>query len=121
MKNSLIITAIFVSLFFNSHIFAQNDISFEKLTIEDGLSQSTIISIFQDSRGFLWFGTKEGLNRYDGNNIKNYYFNSEDTTSLSDNLTINISPLTISRPPDLPSGLSSHNTLFLKVKIKIYS
>ncbi|MDQ3005012.1 MAG: hypothetical protein M3R47_06465, partial [Chloroflexota bacterium] len=44
---------------------------FEHISIEQGLSQSSVRVIFQDSRGFLWFGTEDGLNRYDG-----YTFNT---------------------------------------------
>ena len=39
---------------------------FDRLTLDDGLSQSSVISILQDSQGFMWFGTENGLNRYDG-------------------------------------------------------
>jgi ligand-binding sensor domain-containing protein len=42
-------------------------LEFERITLEQGLSQSTIRSIFQDSKGFMWFGSDCGLNRYDGN------------------------------------------------------
>ena len=48
-------------------LFAQNDdIYFESLSAENGLSQLTVSSIFQDSKGFIWFGTMDGLNLYDG-------------------------------------------------------
>jgi len=43
-----------------------NDIVFEEISIEQGLSQSAVFCIFQDSRGFMWFGTEDGLNRYNG-------------------------------------------------------
>lgn len=39
---------------------------FQRISIEQGLSQSVVTAILQDSRGFLWFGTQDGLNRYDG-------------------------------------------------------
>src|SRR5262245_26330450 len=39
---------------------------FGRLSVEDGLSQSSVMQILQDRQGFLWFGTQEGLNRYDG-------------------------------------------------------
>ena len=40
--------------------------AFERVSLEQGLSQSTVLGVFQDSRGFMWFGTEDGLNRYDG-------------------------------------------------------
>ncbi|MBN2572447.1 MAG: hypothetical protein JXA68_09990, partial [Ignavibacteriales bacterium] len=54
------------------------------LTVEDGLSQSTINTILQDSHGYLWFGTINGLNRYDGYSFKIYNYDPSDSTSLSD-------------------------------------
>jgi signal transduction histidine kinase/ligand-binding sensor domain-containing protein/CheY-like chemotaxis protein len=45
---------------------------FEHLTMRDGLSQSTVMSILQDSRGFLWLATESGLDRYDGYTIHEY-------------------------------------------------
>lgn len=43
---------------------------FRHYQVEDGLSNNTVFSVFQDSRGFMWFGTKEGLNRFDGGTFK---------------------------------------------------
>lgn len=45
---------------------------FETLGVDDGLSQSSVYSIYQDSKGYMWFGTADGLNRYDGEFIKVY-------------------------------------------------
>ncbi len=59
------------------------DIKFKHLTIEDGLSQSTVNCIFQDSYGFLWIGTENGLNRFDGYNFKVYKQELSDSGSLS--------------------------------------
>lgn len=39
---------------------------FERLGLEDGLSQNAVLAMLQDRHGFLWFGTQDGLNRYDG-------------------------------------------------------
>jgi len=45
---------------------------FENLTMRDGLSQSTVMSILQDSQGYLWLATESGLDRYDGSSIREY-------------------------------------------------
>jgi len=57
---------------------------FTHISNEQGLSNSTIETIFQDSRGFIWFGTRDGLNRYDGSELIVYRNIPSDTTSLSD-------------------------------------
>ncbi len=62
---------------------AARRIEFRQLTIEDGLSQSTINCIVQDSRGFMWFGTQDGLNRYDGYQFRIYEHSRDDPHSLS--------------------------------------
>lgn len=56
-----------------------------QLKIKDGLSQSSILSMFQDKIGYMWFGTGSGLNRYDGYTFKIYLNNPEDSFSISDN------------------------------------
>ncbi len=53
--------------------------------MEDGLSQSTVYCILQDSKGYLWFGTANGLNRYDGYNFQIFSNNPLDSTTISDN------------------------------------
>ena len=60
-------------------------IEFRRLTIEDGLSQSTINCIVQDGHGFMWFGTQDGLNRYDGYEFRVYEHDAGDPHSLSAN------------------------------------
>ena len=46
-----------------------NSVQFEHLSVNDGLSQLSVVSIYQDTEGFLWFGTRNGLNKYDGYNF----------------------------------------------------
>jgi signal transduction histidine kinase/ligand-binding sensor domain-containing protein/DNA-binding NarL/FixJ family response regulator len=58
---------------------------FRHLGIENGLSQSQVTSICQDYKGFMWFGTRDGLNRYDGYNFRVYKADTYDTESISDN------------------------------------
>ncbi|HEY4325418.1 MAG TPA: two-component regulator propeller domain-containing protein [Mucilaginibacter sp.] len=65
---------------------AQGNIKFTHLTTDDGLSQNTVLSIIKDKYGFIWFGTEEGLNRYDGNHFKVYRNNAKDKTSIPDNI-----------------------------------
>jgi diguanylate cyclase (GGDEF)-like protein len=59
------------------------NIRFRQLTPEDGLSQSTVHAIVQDREGFMWFGTQEGLNRYDGYEFKTFSPDPEDSGSRS--------------------------------------
>ena len=57
---------------------------FEHLGLADGLSQSIIHAILQDHFGFLWVGTEDGLNRYDGYEFKIYRPDSENPDSIND-------------------------------------
>ncbi len=61
------------------------EITFNHVSIEDGLSQSTINCAFQDHRGFMWFGTQDGLNSFDGYNFVIYRHDPTDSTSISNN------------------------------------
>jgi len=65
-------------LLFIQNIYGQ-DIRFRKITSTQGLSHNTVYAVTQDEQGFMWFGTREGLNRFDGRNLKSYYIT---TTSL---------------------------------------
>jgi signal transduction histidine kinase/ligand-binding sensor domain-containing protein len=59
---------------------------FMHLTLEDGLSDQRVQALLQDRDGFLWFGTNNGLNRYDGHDIVNYRNDPADRYSVSGNL-----------------------------------
>jgi ligand-binding sensor domain-containing protein/tRNA A-37 threonylcarbamoyl transferase component Bud32 len=68
-------------------LFAQNtSIHFTHLNVEDGLSQSSVFAILQDKDGFMWFGTEDGLNRYDGYNFRVFKTNISDKNSLPNNM-----------------------------------
>jgi len=58
---------------------------FSHYSVDDGLSQSVVNCIYQDSKGFIWIGTQNGLNRFDGYTFKEYIRSSVDTISISDN------------------------------------
>ncbi|MBN1582116.1 MAG: response regulator [Anaerolineae bacterium] len=61
-------------------------IRFAHLDIDDGLSNNSVRTILQDRQGFMWFGTWNGLNRYDGYTFTVHKHDPDDTNSLSDNL-----------------------------------
>ncbi len=61
-------------------------LQFKHLTPDNGLSSSVITSIFQDHKGFIWIGTYDGLNRYDGINFVVYKNSLTDSSSLSDDV-----------------------------------
>src|SRR5215831_14414294 len=77
-------------IFTAARLFGQNSLpakylSFDALTINDGLSQGMVTAIMQDHFGFMWFGTKDGLNRYDGYHFMVYRHDPADSGSLADN------------------------------------
>ncbi|WP_430826876.1 ligand-binding sensor domain-containing protein [Carboxylicivirga sp. N1Y90] len=59
---------------------------FRSLSVKDGLSQANISSIVKDKSGFMWFGTYNGLNRYDGYEFKSYYHSEADSSTLTHNI-----------------------------------
>jgi signal transduction histidine kinase/ligand-binding sensor domain-containing protein/DNA-binding response OmpR family regulator len=63
---------------------------FEHITLESGLSQSVVNAIAQDPQGFLWLGTQDGLNRYDGANFKIFKPIPGDETTLSSSFIIDL-------------------------------
>ena len=60
-------------------------LEFDHLSVEDGLSQSTVWDIQQDRFGFLWFATADGLNRYDGYTFRIFKSDPDDPTTLAEN------------------------------------
>jgi len=74
----------FVLMTLSLSVLAQNQtLKFQHLSIEAGLSQSVVKVIHQDSLGFLWIGTEEGLNKYDGYRFTVYRHEPQDTHSLN--------------------------------------
>ncbi len=83
---------LFAGLFVISFHFGYaqiNDIKFKHLSVQDGLSRSWVKCIHQDSYGFMWFGTGDGLNRYDGYTFKVYKNHANNPNSINNN-NINI-------------------------------
>lgn len=60
--------------------------NFDHLSSADGLSDNNVEAIFQDSKGFLWFGTRNGLNKYDGKHFKSFTMDPNDPNTISNNV-----------------------------------
>ena len=84
-KFSLRISSWIVSFFCLLPTVFTQSINFNYLTVEDGLSQSTILCSMEDSKGYLWFGTSDGLNRYNGYEFEVFRANPKEKYSLLDN------------------------------------
>ena len=89
MKNRFI-NITFILFFFQMSLSAQLYNKVDIITTDNGLSQNVINTIFQDSKGFIWFGTNDGLNRYDGYEFKIYKNDFFDENSLTDNIITSI-------------------------------
>jgi signal transduction histidine kinase/ligand-binding sensor domain-containing protein/CheY-like chemotaxis protein/AraC-like DNA-binding protein len=76
---------IFLSAWLNGQ-----DIVFEHITTGDGLSQSTVNAILQDQHGFMWFGTNDGLDKYDGYTIERFSHEKGDPNSLNKNSILSL-------------------------------
>ncbi|MBP9070349.1 MAG: hypothetical protein KBG47_12635, partial [Bacteroidia bacterium] len=75
---------IFATLFLAlTFCFYSQNLVFRHITSDNGLSTNLVNCIYQDSKGFMWFGTQEGLNRYDGYKIKIYKHEPNKSNSLS--------------------------------------
>ena len=78
--------SILLGLIFCLTAGAQTSYTFTNYTVSSGLPDNYIQSIVQDHRGFMWFGTKEGLSRFDGAGFRNFYAGTEGSgSSLKDN------------------------------------
>ena len=86
-----------------------NGYSFQHFSVEDGLSQSTVRAITQDCQGNIWFGTQNGLNRYNGYEFKTFYASISDSTKIDDS---SINSLYADKEGNLWIGTSSGLSLF---------
>ena len=73
-----------ITLLATLEVTAQNseNFYFSNLNLKDGLSQISVLKIFQDTKGFIWFGTRNGLNRYDGSEFVIYKHDPKDSLTL---------------------------------------
>lgn len=84
-----ILLTVIIILFTLLPSFAQN-VVFDKITTREGLSQNDVNAVFQDRQGFLWIGTHDGLNRYDGYSFKTYHLDPDKKIGIHSNLIFDI-------------------------------
>lgn len=87
LLKKIMVLVIFFSFLINTQndVKAYNNINFKNISIDDGLSQSSVEDIFQDSMGYIWIGTHDGLNRYNGKDFKVYKYEENSSNSISSN------------------------------------
>lgn len=85
------ISFVLLLLSLSNNVYAQpNHLQLNQLTTKDGLSSTSIICMEQDELGFMWIGTNDGLNRFDGYSFKIYKYEESNTNSIPDNLIISM-------------------------------
>jgi ligand-binding sensor domain-containing protein/signal transduction histidine kinase/CheY-like chemotaxis protein/AraC-like DNA-binding protein len=84
-KKRLYTTIFFLLTSFVYGIAQTKDLKFEKIDTKDGLSQNNVSTIAQDETGFMWIGTKDGLNKYDGYNFYKYNKDFKSKNSIGSN------------------------------------
>lgn len=81
----LIWATVLVNYSFAKVLSEQNELFFKQISIDKGLSQSSVFTVIQDSKGFVWLGTSDGLNRYDGYEFKIFKHEPHNRNSISSN------------------------------------
>lgn len=79
-----------VLLFISGNVFSQNKYRLKNISTTDGLSQSSVIAIHQDKFGQMWFGTRDGLNKYDGSKFTIFRNDAANKHSISNNDILSI-------------------------------
>jgi len=92
MKTFILKSIFFIVIAWVAIVSAQqtHELKFSHLTPADGLSHYEVTYVFQDNQEFMWFGTKNGLNKYDGIEMTTYRYDPENSNSLGDNYAWNI-------------------------------
>ena len=89
MRSALVSVFLFLAIMTSAISMAETDIRFQQVSRDDGLSQSFVLSVTQDSEGYIWFGTQSGLNRYDGYEMR-VFENTNQPGDLPDNVVRNL-------------------------------
>ncbi len=86
MKNILLV----IVLLFNAFLSEAQDIYFRNYQVNDGISSNTVTCILQDQKGFIWFGTRNGLNRFDGTHFKIFKNDILDSLTIGSNSILSL-------------------------------
>src|SRR5689334_18423526 len=89
-KYFLLLTSVCFLLFNAARAQQFPEMYFENITKTDGLSDNEVSCFYQDKEGFLWIGTRNGLNRFDGSHFTIFQNNPNDPHSISGNSVIDI-------------------------------
>lgn len=79
------LTLAFLFAITSSFVLSQLPLNFYKITNDEGLSQASVNVIYKDTEGYLWIGTDDGLNRYDGKNVNRFYYQFDNSNTLAAN------------------------------------
>ena len=86
---TIIINLTLINFNYNN-VNAKEHMNFKNITIEEGLTQGTVEALFQDSKGYIWIGTNDGLQRYNGYKFKIYRVEEDNKNSLVNNYILDI-------------------------------
>ncbi|MBC8987998.1 response regulator [Pedobacter sp. N36a] len=84
-SKAMFVLLLFFSLIWSQDIRADQGYYFKQISLNEGLSQSTVRCILNDRNGFVWIGTKSGLNRFDRYSLKSYVYKKNDSKSIPGN------------------------------------
>lgn len=91
VRKLLLLFVLFFLIMSGSRVLAGEKVfSARQFTISDGLSSNSIMAVYQDSKGFLWVGTQDGLNRYDGRKFEVFRHIPGDSSSISGNYILSL-------------------------------
>lgn len=85
----LLLAAIIIAVNIST-VLAHTNINFRSITNEDGLSQATVETMIQDKQGYIWIGTNDGLNRYNGYDFKVYRHEEDNKDTIANNYIVDI-------------------------------
>lgn len=83
LKRVCLLLSVILVMIESSLAVVQDNVRFHRYSLQHGLSQQAVFAMLQDRRGFMWFATQEGLNRFDGYQFKTFYHESDNSYSIS--------------------------------------